>query len=333
MYLQILFVEILKEANGEEVRIEIASPGGFVYDGIEIFNLIKRYSGKTTTHLIGLAASMASYIALAGDKITSEKNAVYMIHNVWSGVVGDHEEMRKTADNIEGLTKLLANEYSEKTGLSVDEIREMMNNETFLFGEEIKNKGFVDEITSSNSEDQTVNKNDELIKAKADVKGCISLMDELKEGSDDLKKAVAVMGNINTKKTKTKEYPKMATLKEILDANPEAKKEYEEKINSSKPSEANGEEKKDDYEYAMNFIGNEKYAKAAKLAAKVAAGKASKEVLEIAIATIDELTEGKVSTDAKAESEKLPETPASNIEKEQVEANEFGNELKNIQGV
>src|SRR5690606_25812104 len=97
----------------------------------------KNYKGKKTAKIIGLAASMASYIPLAADKVIIEENAVYMIHNVWSVSAGDHNEMRKNADVLEGLTGLLADAYSKKTKIDKKDILKMMNNETWVFGSEI----------------------------------------------------------------------------------------------------------------------------------------------------------------------------------------------------
>lgn len=137
----------LRYANGDDIELEISSPGGSVFDGIEIFNLIKNYKGKKTAKITGLAASMASYIPLAADKMVIEENAVYMIHNVWSVAVGDHNEMRKNADVLEGLTNLLADAYTRKTKKEKKDVLEMMNNETWLFGNEIIENGFADELT------------------------------------------------------------------------------------------------------------------------------------------------------------------------------------------
>jgi ATP-dependent protease ClpP protease subunit len=136
----------LDEANGEPIDIQISSPGGFVFDGLEIFNLIKGYSAAKTTHLMGLAASMASYIALAGDKITAEANSVFMIHNVLGFAQGNHIDLRKAADVYEGFSIMLAGAYATKTKKPVAEIRSMMDAETFLFGSEGKDAGFIDEI-------------------------------------------------------------------------------------------------------------------------------------------------------------------------------------------
>lgn len=143
----------LREAKGGDIELEIASPGGDVFDGIEIYNAIRDYKrdnpkSQIMATLKGLVASMASYIASnpAIDLVAAEDNAVYMIHNPWMLAVGDYREMGKQADFLEGLAGILAMAYVERTGKKDDEIREMMNAETWLFGSEIKDAGFVDEM-------------------------------------------------------------------------------------------------------------------------------------------------------------------------------------------
>ena len=138
--------DALDVAGGAPVRIEIASPGGFVTDGLEIYNLIRAYPGPKTTHLMGLAASMASYIALAGDRVTAEANTVFMIHNAWGGAVGDHNDLRHSADVIEKLSMILAMAYAQKSGKSLEEIRRLMDAETWYTAQEALEAGFVDEV-------------------------------------------------------------------------------------------------------------------------------------------------------------------------------------------
>lgn len=187
------------ENTNEEIIVEISSPGGSVFDGIEIFNIIRDYSrniNKVTTKIISLAASMASYIALAGDRIIAEDNAIYMIHNVWGLAIGDHRELQKTADIYENLTNLLAKTYSKKTGKALSEIRQLMDNETWLYGNEMVNAGFVDEIIESDKQDNN-DKNMLLMLAKGRVENCFSMMEKSEKSKNDLKKAAALV-NINT---------------------------------------------------------------------------------------------------------------------------------------
>ena len=96
----------LDTAGGEEIEVQIASPGGFIYDGLEIFNLIRNYKGAKSTRLMGMAASMASYIAMAGDRVIAEDNSIFMIHNAWGGAVGDVLSWRRRGGLGGGFTSL-----------------------------------------------------------------------------------------------------------------------------------------------------------------------------------------------------------------------------------
>lgn len=143
----------LDDAKGKDIDVHIASPGGFVFDGIEIFNAFRDYKkqypkAQMMVTIKGLAASMASYLAVnpAFDLITAEDNAVFMIHNAWGGAVGDYREMKKSAEVLEGISDLIGQAYSKKTGKNKNEVKKMMDEESWFFGAEILEAGFVDEI-------------------------------------------------------------------------------------------------------------------------------------------------------------------------------------------
>jgi len=142
--------QALAEAGGDDVMLEISSPGGYVYDGLEIFNLIKNYQGNTTAKIVGMAASMASYIPLAADKVVAESNAIYMIHNARAYTGGDQNAHTKVAKILTGMSNLLAQEYIGKTGKDKKEIRSWMDAETYFMGAEaILEAGFIDEIVEN----------------------------------------------------------------------------------------------------------------------------------------------------------------------------------------
>lgn len=190
----------LDEASGEDVEIQVSSPGGFVFDGLEIFNLLRNYSGRVTTRLMGLAASMASYIVLAGEHVIAEDNAVFLIHNVSAFSGGDHRDMRKTALWLEGLSAMLARAYVLKSGKPTSEIRGLMDEETFLFGDEILGEGFVDEIAEHAGDDS--DKASAFALAKTQIMGCLDIMAKARK-DDDLNRAVALLGDIPTASTET----------------------------------------------------------------------------------------------------------------------------------
>jgi len=129
------------------ITVRINSPGGSVFDGYAIFNALKSRAAQVTTKVEGLAASMASIVALAGSKVTAAANSMFMIHNPWSGVAGDSEDLRKTADLLDKLTGQLVGIYAAKTGLPDADVRAAMDAETWFTAAEAKEWGLVDEIT------------------------------------------------------------------------------------------------------------------------------------------------------------------------------------------
>lgn len=130
----------------DEIEVLINSPGGDVYQGLAIYHELATNPAKVNVEIAGVAASMASAIAMAGDIIRIAKNGHVMIHDPWNVAVGDAEELRKAADLLDEFGTSLAQIYAERTGIPEDEIREMMAAETWMTAEEAKAKGFVDEI-------------------------------------------------------------------------------------------------------------------------------------------------------------------------------------------
>jgi ATP-dependent Clp endopeptidase proteolytic subunit ClpP len=184
--------DFLSKNENQDIILEISSPGGSVFDGINIFNMIKNHKGTVTTHIMGLAASMGSIIALAGDKITAEENAVFMIHNARSFAGGDHRELQKMANLIENISNLLAKIYVEKTKKTLKEIRSLMDDETFFFGNEIKDFGFADEIIESESKEDEATA---LINAQSRISSCVNTMKESERSKNDINKAAALLVN------------------------------------------------------------------------------------------------------------------------------------------
>jgi ATP-dependent protease ClpP protease subunit len=142
------FRQKLSEA-GSDVELLINSPGGVVTDGIAIFNAIRdhrRNGGSIVARVVGMAASMATYIPMAATSVEIEDNAIWMIHNPWGLAIGDQNEMRKEADILDGMASILARAYSEKTGIADADIRAMMDSEKWIYGSEIKEAGFADSV-------------------------------------------------------------------------------------------------------------------------------------------------------------------------------------------
>lgn len=308
--------EQLSAANGEDVRIEISSPGGYVFDGIEIFNLIRNYSGKTEIHLMGLAASMASYIAMAGDKVVAEDNAVFMIHNVSAGSMGDHRDMRKVADLIESLTNLLSKQYEKKTGKSAEAIRKMMDDETYLFGNEIKEAGFADEMVESKEKTEKA----EAVKtARAVVALCNDKMKSDEKASASFTKAAAMVGNNapvshNEPKEKTNDKGvNMNELENFLKGNEAARAQLAAMIEAKVAEAVKASRETFDAKCrkVSSYLGGDSaYPPALKnLAVKALMGEVEMAALDGAVTIIDAQSEAEKAALAKKESGKQPPTP------------------------
>lgn len=137
---------VIDQLSGEDLLVEINSVGGDVVAGSEIYTALKKYSGKVTVDILGIAASAASVIAMAGDVVRISPTAQIMIHNVWSRAQGDYRAFRHESDVLKNFNTTIANAYKLKTGLPEEELLEYMNKETWFNAQQAKELGFVDEI-------------------------------------------------------------------------------------------------------------------------------------------------------------------------------------------
>ena len=138
--------ESLNSFGGQPVDVEINSPGGSIFEGLEIFHLFKNYTGFVTMHIMAMAASMASIIPLAGDKRIAEETSLWVVHNVFGGEWGDYRDLQKEADVLKSLRDMFANLYSKILNKNIKEMKTLMDAETWFFGKEALEFGLVDEI-------------------------------------------------------------------------------------------------------------------------------------------------------------------------------------------
>jgi len=143
------FITDIKDLKDTPINLRINSLGGDVFDGMAMYNVIKRREAKTTVYIEGIAASIATIIALGADEVVMAENSLFMIHNAWGGSMGEAKDMRKTADTLDKITSELTDIYRKKTGLSYDSLANMMDEETWLNAEEAFNYGFIDTISDS----------------------------------------------------------------------------------------------------------------------------------------------------------------------------------------
>jgi ATP-dependent protease ClpP protease subunit len=195
-------------ADEKEVKIIVDSPGGDVFEGLSIFNVIRDFARnhaevKITTYIQGIAASMASVIALAAssvnpsNEIIIEDNSVFMIHNAWGVVVGNENDMRESAEWFSRVDSIIRAVYVKKTGKSEKEIKKLMDEESWFFGEEILASGFCDGMVKSEKTD--MNPEEAVSYAKLNVGGVKNRIKEktIKASSKfDFKAAASIFNNI-----------------------------------------------------------------------------------------------------------------------------------------
>lgn len=129
------------------INLRINSPGGDVFDGITIHNLLKRHPARVEVDIDGLCGSIATIIAMAGDHVRMAQNATFMVHEPSSGCWGTAEDMRKQGDLLEQTKETLLDTYIAKTGGDRAHLSALMADETWLRASDARAEGFVDEIT------------------------------------------------------------------------------------------------------------------------------------------------------------------------------------------
>lgn len=148
-------LDTLNDVN--EISVYINSYGGEVAEGLAIYNSLKRHKAKVKTYCDGFAASIASVIFMAGDERIMNESSLLMIHNAWSCVQGNAEELRKMADDLEKITQASVAAYKAHSDLSEDEIKELMDNESWILPEEAMKYGFATAIEKSDTRNASQN--------------------------------------------------------------------------------------------------------------------------------------------------------------------------------
>ncbi|NAH85837.1 Clp protease ClpP, partial [Escherichia coli] len=139
-------VNKLKDISSNAINVKINSYGGSVFTAQAILSSLKRHKANITVYIDGIAASAATIIAMAGDKVVIPSNAMMMIHNPWTFAAGDADELRDIAEMMDKIRDSILSAYKEKTGLSEDKLIELMDQETWLNAEEAVELGFADEV-------------------------------------------------------------------------------------------------------------------------------------------------------------------------------------------
>lgn len=136
-----------------DVTVNINSPGGDLFEGLAIYNTLREHAGKVTVKVLGLAASAASVIAMAGDEIRVARAGFLMIHNGWVLAIGDRNDLREIADWLTPFDATIADIYAARTGLAHAEVAAMMDVETWIGGQQAVDGGWADGLLPSDEVD------------------------------------------------------------------------------------------------------------------------------------------------------------------------------------
>lgn len=145
---------VINQANGDDLDIQINSGGGLVTAGVEIYTMLKSYTGTVNVNVVGVAYSAASLIAMAGDVVAMSPAAMMMIHNVSGGGAGDYHDMANISEELEKSNQAVANAYADKTGMSQDEILQLMDSTYWLDPQTAIDKGFADKMMFADADNK-----------------------------------------------------------------------------------------------------------------------------------------------------------------------------------
>lgn len=150
--------ELNKLKSVDELNVRINSGGGDAFEGVAIYNTLREFKAHKVVHIDGLAASIATVIACAGDVIKMGEGAQYMIHLAWTMGFGNRKDMMKAVERLDLTDKLIAGVYNKRTGLTEKELLKMMDDETWLSPADALEYGFVDEVVEATRVAASVNR-------------------------------------------------------------------------------------------------------------------------------------------------------------------------------
>jgi len=329
-------IKVLADDTNGDLEISINSPGGMVTLGIDLFNRVRRYPGNIKMIITGMAASMATYFALAGDEVVVEDNSIFMIHNASGYAYGDYKEMLKFGNLLDSMTNLIALKYVEKTGKDMVDIRAKMDDELYLFGQEIKDFGFADRVIETKKDKD---KKKAQAEAMIEITSCLEEMKKHEISDSDMNKIAAHLSTeVKTPHTEAPKTPenkgnnnqtevKSMSLKELMAKDPGIKAEVEALVNEAKTQGfTDGKaEITARITAAEAYVGKTEYPEAVtNLAVQVLKGEKDPAALEGAVVAFDAMKQANATAAAAGETEEQGETPG-----EQPEGVTEGGEVKN----
>ncbi|HAR50372.1 head maturation protease, ClpP-related [Roseovarius nubinhibens] len=141
----------LRSIGPKPVTVNVNSPGGDYFEGLAIYNLLREHSEKVTVNILGIAASAASVIAMAGDEVRIARAGFLMIHNTWVVAAGDRHAMREVASWLEPFDETAVDIYAARTGIDEGALAEMLDRETWIGGQSAVDQGFADALLAADA--------------------------------------------------------------------------------------------------------------------------------------------------------------------------------------
>lgn len=192
-------------SDNSKIEVIINSGGGDVFAGSEIYTALKEYQGESVSKIVGIAASAASVIAMGTDKILISPTAQMMIHNVSTYGDGDYRDFEHTAEVLRSANQSIANAYKTKTGKSDEELKSLMDNETWFNADSAIEQGFADEVMFADKKEFALSANFGGVSLNDDaIEKIASLMDEAKGKKQIDQKDTALLAESNFRLLKLK---------------------------------------------------------------------------------------------------------------------------------
>jgi len=253
----------LEEADGDDVILEINSPGGYCDMGSEIYTMLMEYGGKVEAHIMA-AASAASVVACAADRVLASDTMVYMIHNSKGGMAGDYRDMQSEAEALQKYNESIINAYVRKTGKSREELQDMMDHTTWMSAADAIAHGFADDYLFGDPEkrEEEAHDDDEGQGSSAAVLQAVNAEALPVISSEKAKKIMALLKLSERREDNRQQIPigdsgsdigtgNMAgkqeggkstmTLEELLKENPEARAELDARVEAARKEGAQEE--------------------------------------------------------------------------------------------
>lgn len=188
------------------IDIYINSSGGSVFDGVAMYNILKRHKAYKRVFIDGFACSVASVIAMAGNTIVMPKTSMMMIHNAWVVTMGNANELRKMAEDLDKINEMIKNSYRTKMKIDDDKLNALMDSESYLTADECLEYGLCTKIDDSLDTKEEVEKGLETmtglyenkLKTLTALKNAIKDIEEVEEETKEVETVELETGEVET---------------------------------------------------------------------------------------------------------------------------------------